>query len=79
MAALGKLTKSASSAAAAKPNHGAHTSLRIVVWLSAVVFLITSFVMFKYGGGYYGIISNAARHLIEAKQTNTNLPAAQKE
>ena len=49
------------------------------VWLSAVVFLITSFVMSKYGAGYYGIISNAANHLIEAKKTNTNLPAAQKE
>ena len=49
------------------------------VWLSAVVFLITSFVMSKYGGGYYGIIANAAIQLIEAKQTNTNLPAAQEE
>jgi hypothetical protein len=35
--------------------------------------------MYKYGAGYYGIISNAARQLIEAKKTDTNLAAAQKE
>src|SRR4030067_3273061 len=49
------------------------------VWLSAVVFLIISFVMYKYGAGYYGIISDTANRLIEAKKTNTDLPAAQKE
>jgi hypothetical protein len=49
------------------------------VWLSAVVFLITSFVMSKYGARYYGIIFDAANHLIEAKKTNIDLPAAQKE
>jgi uncharacterized membrane protein len=48
------------------------------VWLSAVIFLIVTWVMYKYGAGYYGIISNAARHLIEAKKTHTNLATAQK-
>ena len=49
------------------------------IWLSALVFLIVSWVMQKYGAGYYGIIFDASNRLIEAKKTNTNLPAAQKE
>ena len=48
-------------------------------WASAVIFAIVSWVMYKYGAGYYGIISDAARRLIEAKKTDTDLPAAQKE
>lgn len=48
-------------------------------WASAVIFAIISWVMYKYGAGYYGIISNAANRLIEAKKTDTNLAAAQKE
>ncbi len=48
-------------------------------WVSLAVFLVISWVMYRYGGGYYGIIQDAATHLIEAKKTNTNLPAAQKE
>jgi hypothetical protein len=48
------------------------------VWLSAVVFLIINWVMYKYGAGYYGIISGAARQLIEARKTNTNVEAALK-
>jgi uncharacterized membrane protein len=52
---------------------------QVWVWFSAVVFLIISFVMYKYGAGYYGMISNAARRLIEARKTNVNLSAAQKE
>ncbi len=47
-------------------------------WTSAVVFVITSWVMYKYGAGYYLIIIDAANRLIEAKKTNTELPAAQK-
>lgn len=49
------------------------------IWVSVIIFIIIWFVMYKYGGGYYGIISNATTHLIEAKKTNTNLTAAQKE
>jgi hypothetical protein len=49
------------------------------IWLSALIFLIVSWVMFNYGGGYFGMIQDAALHLIEAKKTNINLPAAQKE
>jgi hypothetical protein len=49
------------------------------VWLSALVFLIVSWVMYQYGAGYYGMISNAARRLIEARKTNVDLSAAQKE
>ena len=48
-------------------------------WTSAVVFAITAWVMYKYGAGYYYIIFDAANHLIEAKKTDINLPAAQKE
>lgn len=48
-------------------------------WASLVIFVIISYVMFKYGAGYYDIIFGAASRLIEAKKTNTNLPAAQKE
>jgi len=47
-------------------------------WISLVVFLIIWWVMYRYGGGYYGIISNAAAQLIEGKKTDTDLPAAQK-
>jgi hypothetical protein len=49
------------------------------VWASLVIFVIISWVMFQYGAGYYSIIEGAASRLIEAKKTNTNLPAAQKE
>ena len=49
------------------------------VWSSLVIFLIISWVMYQYGAGYYNLINGAAERLIEAKKTNTNLPAAQKE
>jgi hypothetical protein len=48
-------------------------------WASLVIFAIISYVMFKYGGGYYGIIERAAARLIEAKKTNTNVADALKE
>jgi hypothetical protein len=48
-------------------------------WASLVIFLTISWVMFKYGAGYYDIIFGAAKRLIEAKKTNVNLPAVQKE
>ena len=35
--------------------------------------------MFKYGAGYFLLIWDAALRLIEAKKTDTDLPAAQKE
>ena len=47
-------------------------------WTSAVIFAITSWVMYKYGAGYYTIIFDAANRLIEAKKTNVDLPAVQK-
>lgn len=47
-------------------------------WASLVIFVIISYVMFKYGAGYYYIIEDAAERLIEARKTNTNLPTAQK-
>ena len=49
------------------------------IWASAVVFLVVTYVMYKYGTGYYNIIFNAANRLIEAKKTKTNLEATQKE
>ncbi len=48
-------------------------------WTSAGVFLIISWVMYKYGAGYYSIIFDASNRLIEAKKANTDLPAAQQE
>jgi small-conductance mechanosensitive channel len=47
------------------------------VWASLVIFAIISWVMYKYGSGYYLIIWNAANRLIEAKKTNVDLPVAQ--
>jgi hypothetical protein len=49
------------------------------VWASFVVFLIVSYIMYKYGAGYYGLIYSAANRLIEARNTNTNVEIAQKE
>ena len=49
------------------------------VWASFVVFLIISYVMYKYGAGYFGLIEGAATRLIDAQKTNTNLEAACKE
>ena len=49
------------------------------IWLSVLVFLIISWVMYRYGAGYYGMIFNAAQRLIEARKTNVDLSAAQKE
>lgn len=48
-------------------------------WASAVIFAIVSWVMYRYGAGYFGMIQDAALRLIEARKTNTDLPAAQKE
>jgi hypothetical protein len=46
------------------------------VWASVAVYLIITFVMYRYGGGYYGMISDAARQAIEAKRSNTDVEAA---
>ena len=49
------------------------------VWASFVVFLIISYVMYKYGGGYFGLIEGAANRLIEARKTNTDVADALKD
>lgn len=49
------------------------------VWTSAVIFILISIIMFKYGAGYFGIIQDAALRLINARKTGTNQSAAQKE
>ena len=49
------------------------------VWASFVVFMIIAYTMYKYGGGYFGLIEGAATRLIEARKTNTNEEAALKE
>lgn len=49
------------------------------IWLSVLVFLIVSWVMSKYGAGYYGMIYSAAQRLIDARKTDVDLSAAQKE
>lgn len=48
-------------------------------WASLVVFLIISFVMYRYGAGYFGLIEGAAERLIEARKTNSEVETAQKE
>ena len=49
------------------------------IWASAIIFAIISWVMYQYGAGYYSIIFDTANRLIEARKTNTNVPAVQKE
>lgn len=49
------------------------------VWASLVVFLVISYTMYKYGTGYLRLIYGAANHLIEARNTNTNVEAALRE
>ena len=49
------------------------------VWASFVVFLIIFYIMYRYGGGYFGLIEGAATRLIEARRTNTNVAEALKE
>ena len=46
------------------------------VWASVVIFFIISFVMYKYGAGYFGLIESAAKRLIEARKTNTDVESA---
>ena len=48
-------------------------------WASLVVFLIISFVMYRYGAGYFGLIEGAAQRVIEARKTNSEVETAQKE
>ncbi len=52
---------------------------KVWVWASLVVFLAISWAMYQYGAMYYKRIWDAILNLIEAKRTNTSLPAAQKE
>lgn len=49
------------------------------VWASFAIYLIISYVMYKYGGGYFGLIEGAATRLIEARKTDANITAALKE
>lgn len=49
------------------------------MWASTAIFLIITFIMVKYGAGYYILISRAMEHVVEAKKTNTNLTEAMKE
>lgn len=48
------------------------------VWASAIVFLVISFLMYRYGAGYFNLIEGAAERLIEAKKSNTEIEAALK-
>src|ERR1041385_6536067 len=49
------------------------------VWASVVIFFMISFVMYKYGAGYFNLIEGAAERLIEAKKTDINRETALKE
>ncbi|MBI2759689.1 MAG: hypothetical protein HYX49_13580 [Chloroflexi bacterium] len=49
------------------------------IWASVAVFLIVSYVMVKYGAGYYSVIESAALRLIEARKTGANPETALKE
>jgi len=46
------------------------------IWASVVIFFIISFVMYKYGAGYFELIQGAAERLIEARKTNTDVETA---
>ena len=48
------------------------------VWASVVVFLIVSFVMYKYGTGYFELILNAANQAVGAKNGGGDVTAALK-
>jgi hypothetical protein len=43
------------------------------------VFVLLSFVMFRFGAGYYEIMGAAARGAIEARRTNVNAAEAMQE
>jgi hypothetical protein len=49
------------------------------VWVSVVVFFMISFVMYKYGAGYFNLIQGAAQRLIEARKMNIDVDTALKE
>ena len=46
------------------------------VWISAAVFLAITFVMYRYGAGYYTVIETAALRAIEAKKANQDVESA---
>jgi len=46
------------------------------VWASAVIFLAISFIMYRYGAGYFNLIQHAALGLIAARKENANGEAA---
>ena len=48
------------------------------VWASALIFLVISFLMYRYGAGYFNLIQGAAERLIEAKKSNSEVQAALK-
>jgi hypothetical protein len=49
------------------------------VWASVVVFIFISYVMYKYGAGYFELIQRAAEQLIEARKMKIDVEAALKE
>jgi hypothetical protein len=49
------------------------------VWASLIVFLVISYVMYRYGAGYFNLIQGAAERLIEARKTNMGVEPALKE
>ncbi len=46
------------------------------VWVSLAIFLLISFVMVRFGAGYYKIVFNAANHAVKARKSNTDASAA---
>jgi len=49
------------------------------VWTSFAVFLIVSYIMNRYGAGYYTLMADTTRRLLEARASNTDVDAAQTE
>jgi hypothetical protein len=47
-------------------------------WASAAVFVIITYMMYKYGAGYFELIQRAAERLIEARKVNTDVETALK-
>jgi hypothetical protein len=48
------------------------------VWASLVVFMIVSFVMYKYGSSYFVLMHDAANQVVEAKNSGEDATAALK-
>ncbi len=47
------------------------------LWLSLLILAVVAVAMWRYGGGYYGLIQDAATKALEARDDPASQPAAQ--